>query len=142
MKNSVLFLFIILFTIVSCDKKKQTDKRISGNWNIESYTFNNFQGFITEYESSGQFYISNISNSIGEYKLDLVYSDGNSEYSKNENGTILINTDGESFMLNRTNPDGSEFLLDDGQIIFLNKSQLQARFIDETGAHEFVLSKD
>ena len=142
MKNSIIFLFIALFTLSSCDKKKQTDKRISGNWNIVTYTFINFQGFITEFESSGQFYISNITNSIGEYKLELIHSTENTEYSKNEAGTVLINDDGESFMLNRINSDGTELLLDNGTIVFLNKTQLQIRFSDETGAHDYVLSKD
>ncbi|MEJ6776640.1 MAG: hypothetical protein QNK85_04880 [Crocinitomicaceae bacterium] len=117
------------------------DKCISGDWKIDKYEYSNFQGFSTEFESSGQFIISTISESQGNYSIDLSYSDGTNQFIKSEHGVIIIGPQGETYMLNRTNPDGSYSLLDLGNILFLNKSQLETTFIDESGLHHYILSK-
>lgn len=139
MKNPLLF--VLLFSLLSCGKKKITDKHISGDWKIDKYEYSNFQGFTTEFESSGQFIISTISGSQGNYSIDLSYSDSTNQFIKNEQGVIIIGPEGETYILNRANPDGSYSLLNLGNILFLNKSQLETTFIDEYGLHHYILSK-
>jgi hypothetical protein len=71
----------------------------------------------------------------------LSYSDGTNQFIKNDQGVIIIGPEGETYMLNRANPDGSYSLIDFGSILFLNKSQLETTFIDESGLHHYILSK-
>ena len=135
------FFFVLLFFLLYCSKKKNMDKCISGDWKIDKYEYSNFQGFTTEFESSGQFIISTISGSQGNYSIDLSYSDSTKKKKKNEQGVIIIGAEGETYILNRANPDGSYSLLNLGNILFLNKSQLETTFIDEYGLHHYILSK-
>jgi hypothetical protein len=141
MKGSILIFISLLILLSSCDKKKQIDKRISGNWSIDLYEFANTQGFSTVFESSGEIVISEISNSEGTYSINSSYSDGTIQFEKYENGTITIGIDGESFSLDRQDADGSSFLIEDGNIEFINKTQLVIKFTDEYGANKYVLSK-
>lgn len=142
MATRLIIALLIGLSFASCDKLKQTEKRIEGNWTIVSYNYVNFQGFTTEFEGSGEFNISDVSSAIGNYSISLAYQNAITSGTKIESGMIKINDNAENYTLERVNSDGSITSLDSGTIKFLNKTQMETFFNDELGSHHFVLSKD
>ncbi len=142
MRSKLLLYLLLGMFFFSCNKLKQTEKRIVGNWIIVGYNYVNFDGFTTEFDGTGEFIISNLSSSHGDYSLNLQYQNLISSGNKIESGKIQLNQNGENYRLDRINPNGTITSNDSGTIKFLNKTQMETFFNDEFGTHYLVLSKD
>ena len=143
MKNNYLFLIscFLMLTITSCDKVKRTKKKMSGEWEVVNYRFQNHSGLIYEYVSDGYFQFENCSEDNCLYSINFTYNDNGIEMAKKENGTYSIQSDGEMYRLNRLNQDGTITELDKCRNIVLTKDELKTQLQDEAGIHYFILEK-
>ncbi len=141
MKNN-LFIFLILISgLIACNKQKSVLKKLTGEWKIYSYTFQNFSGLSYKYDAKGTFQLENCKNEFCSYQLDMTYVVSGQVNSKNDFGEYKVENDGEHFILNRMNSDGSISTFEKNRILLINKDQIKMLTQDEFGVHHFILAK-
>ncbi len=141
MKNSIFFILILSSVLFACNKQKSVVKKLTGEWSIYSYTFQNLQGLSYKYTAQGSFRFDNCESDYCSYELKMNYIVSGQSYVKNESGTYKVEDDGEYFTLKRINSDGSISILTENRILLINKDQLKLLFQDEIGIHHFILEK-
>lgn len=140
MKNSFLLL-AISFVLFSCNKAKETHKKMVGEWTIIDYTFQNNNNLSYKYESSGTINFENCSDDFCNFSLNMTYVVSGNTYPKNITGLYHLENDAEHYTIKRSNADGTISTLDKCRILLVNKDQMKTLIQDELGIHHFVLEK-
>jgi len=138
--NKIFPLIILFIVVASCNKVKRIENKMSGDWNIVAYTFQNVNGLSYKYTASGIFSFENCESEFCNYDLKIEYYLNGSTIQKESAGSYTMLSDAEHFELKRMNTDESTSLIS-GRILHINKSQLETEFKDESGIHFLVLEK-
>ena len=139
MNRIILSLLLITITL-GCNKVKRIEKKLSGNWNVIAYTFQNQNGLSYKYTSSGTFSFSSCETEYCNYSLQLSYNVDGIDVQENSSGTYTVLEDAEHFDLLKVDQTNNISLIP-GRILHINNSQLETEFRDETGNHYLVLEK-
>jgi len=141
MKSKILFFLLVLILFASCNKQKNVQKKLTGEWNILSYTFQENNGLSYKYTTKGTIRFENCNNEYCAYELDMKFIKSGQSYLKNDIGEYKVEKDGEHFTLNRLNSDGTISTFQKNRILLINKDQMKMLIQDEFGVHHFVLEK-
>ena len=139
MYRIILSLLLITLTF-GCNKVKKLEKKMSGDWSIMEYTFQNVNGLSYKYPSSGTFSFSSCETEYCNYNLHLSYSANGIDVQKNSSGTYTVLDDAEHFDLLTVDPTDNVSIIP-GRILHINSNQLETEFTDENGNHYLVLEK-
>ncbi len=141
MKNK-LFAFLFLFLLLAaCNKQKSIVKKLTGEWNIYSYTFQENNGLSYNYDAKGILRFENCGNEFCGYELDMTFTKSGQNIAKHDLGEYKVEKDGEHFTINRSNSDGTISTFLKNRILLINKEQMKMLIQDEFGVHHFVLEK-
>jgi len=133
-----IILSSLLITLTfGCNKVKRIEKKISGDWGIIDYTFQNENGLSYKYPSSGTFSFSKCETEYCNYSLQLSYFVDGINIHKNSLGIYAILDDAGHFDLIQSNSTNSI----SGRVLHINNTQMETEFKDETGNHYLVLEK-
>ncbi len=138
--NRLLLLVLLLFSLAACDKVKKTEKTLTGVWTLFQYKYTNSLGLKYFYPVSGTMDFGTCGGGTCQYSLRADYLKDSSLVKKYEDGSIQL-SEGDTFTLDRLESDGSFTHLDEGRFLLLTKDDIKLRFIDESGAHEFILQR-
>lgn len=136
-----LVFLICSLLLFSCDKVKQTSKKITGTFEIKQYSYENQQGLTYFYTCNGLVEI-NKTASKEELNISVNLNCDTQETSPNMIGKIILNDDGEYFDLTRYNTDGTISQFTNGRIILRTKTDLKIEYYMESGRHRLVLRKN
>lgn len=139
MYRIILSLLLITLTF-GCNKVKKIEKKMSGDWSIIEYAFQNVNGLSYKYPSSGTFSFSSCETEYCNYNLQLTYFSDGIDVQKNSSGTYNVLDDAQHFELLKVDPANNISLIP-GRILHINNSQMETEFKDETGNHYLVLEK-
>jgi len=136
----ILIILLGIISLAACNKVKQTTKKIVGQFDISQYTYENHQGLKYIYDCNGTV---NLNSTSEENQLSiLVDVNCNGIHpSPNMTGLIVFKNDGEYFLLNRNNLDGTISNFDNGRVILRTKTDLKIEYFMESGKYIFVLRK-
>ena len=138
--NRIILSLLLIATSLGCNKVKRFEKKISGDWTIIAYTFQNVNGLFYNYPSSGTFSFGSCETEYCNYNLQLSYSVNGIDVQKNNSGTYNILDDAEHIDLLRVDPTDNISIVP-GRILHINSTQLETEFTDEYGNHYMVLEK-
>ena len=137
-----LFSFLLLFLVfTACNKQKSVVKKLTGEWNITSYTFQENNGLSYNYVANGTFHFDNCSSEYCAYELNMTFTVSGQNFLKNDVGEYKVEKDGEHFTLNRLNSDGTISTFLKNRILLITKDQMKMLIQDEFGVHHFILEK-
>ncbi len=140
-RHSYLLAIILLLLTASCNKLKQTKRKLSGTWMVLNYRYQNHSGLSYDYNAEGKIQFDNCANESCPYTINFRYVANGVEYEVINSGDYTVLEDAEQYHLNRLNNDGTSTVLENCRIILLTKDELKTQFQDETGIHYFILGK-
>lgn len=142
MKNKIIFiLFSVLFITSSCDKIKQTEKMMDGEWTIYSLKVTKYTGLSYYYETTGTITYSDFNGDEGRYELNMSYITPNGTIDKHEKGKIVLKEKGKFYDMYRENSDGSITEILDGRIILITKNDIKMHYTVDNETLLFILEK-
>lgn len=138
MRNKLLILLAAMLVLASCDKVKQTQKHLDGDWTILEYEFIDHNGLHYFYPVEGTMTFGNSTDNFCDYSLDMDYTYSGASTPKVESGRMEFQ-DGEYFVMHRESPTVG--LIQYARVVVITNDDLKIIFTDEAGAHELILEK-
>ncbi|MDB3907010.1 hypothetical protein N9355_06035 [Crocinitomicaceae bacterium] len=136
-----LFIFLLVFVALGCDKQKKHAKQMNGTWTIYSYTQITGVGFRTEFPAQGTITFEDLGNANLNYIEDFSYKDSANWIPVNRSGDLtIVGEKSKSFELTFTSPVNSETV--SNTIHVVSKDDLKIQFQENGIGHLFVLTKN
>jgi len=137
-----IILSVLLMSLtLACNKVKRVEKKMSGDWNIIEYTFQNPNGLSYKYAASGTLTFNQCETEYCNYNLALLYVADGINLQKYESGTYTVLEDAEHFNLLRLDPMDIVTIIP-CRVLHLNNSQMEIELKDEYGNHYLIFEKD
>jgi hypothetical protein len=139
------FLTIILFffLFVSCDKEKETAKKLNGEWEIQNYKFTNQEGLILFSTCSGSMNFESKKNYTdpNPYTLEFTYDFSSGIDTVQQNGTFDVTQKGDYMTITTINSLNQVTSTYDYRILTRTNTDLQLEFNDNSGCSHMYIFK-
>ena len=133
-----LYFSVILtvFFFTSCDKEKQTSRKIEGNWELKSYKIT-YQDGISEYGScSGNLEIVSTSKAdwTNSFKMNISFVFPSQTGQQSKIGYMRIREKGGYMDVSLVDQQDQEVGFEDHRIMVLTSTDLQIEYLGEDGS--------
>lgn len=141
--NKTIYIVLALCFLSSCSKVNRTKKKITGDWNVLSYSHTTINGLTYIYEpTSSNFQFGDCPDDACSYSFVMQYENQGSPVDFNQSGSYeFIEKNGEYFEMYRNNGLGGVDTIHSARIILITNDDLKAEFGDGNGRHIFVMQK-
>jgi hypothetical protein len=143
MKNFIV-VFLIAFSLFSCNKNKQTTKKIDGNWELISYKITNYEGLIEYGSGEGLWTFESEAPFTEVYPYSFTYSCQFPSGLKSGamKGTFKVVSKGEFIDFTVEDSIGVTVKTHNYRIITQTSDDLELEYLDEERVrHNYVLKK-
>lgn len=143
--QKIVFPFIILLAIfTSCDKVKQTEKNLAGEWQIISYKHMDTEGLSEYAVVSGSIKFENCTESSNScpYSISINYDFPSSSGTTIENGTYEVIEKGKFMNITNSNSSDSITATYRCRLLTETKTDLELEFSDAGGnIHTYIFNR-
>lgn len=138
---NIIFLSLLLH---SCDKQKQTAKKLKGEWEILTYKFTNAEGLseIASCEGSMIFESKPTYTDPNPYSLKFSYDFSTSSGIVDQVGTFDVIESGDYLEITKTDASGTVLSTDKYRILTRTSTDLQLEYSDSIGCiHMYIFER-
>ncbi len=142
--NQLFFLLMIGFGLLSCDKNKQTTKKIDGKWELISYKLTNYEGLIEYGSGDGTWSFESKApyNEAYPYTCDYSFEFPSGLKSVALRGTFKVVSKGQYIDFTLEDSTGAVMKTCNYRILTHTKDDLEIEYLDEqTIRHNYLLKK-
>ena len=143
--RKIVFLFIILLAIfTSCDKVKQTEKNLGGEWQIVSYKHMDTEGLSEYAVVNGSIKFENCTEASNSclYSISINYNFPSSSGTTTENGTYEVIEKGKFMNIQKSNSPDPSAATYRCRILTETKTDLELEFSDAGGnIHTYIFNR-
>ncbi len=143
--GKIVFLFIISLVIfASCDKVKQTEKNLAGEWQIVSYKRMDTEGLLEYAVVNGYINFENCADASipCPYTIVINYDFPSSTGNTTEHGTYEVIEKGKFMNIENSNSSNSITAAYRCRLLTETKTDLELEFSDSTGyIHTYIFNR-
>lgn len=137
--RNLAFILVVFYLVSSCDKAKQVNRKIEGNWYIESIRTQEASGlsyFTTDDSGIFQFISNGKKSTSGTFTINSSFSYDGKELMINEKGTYQLSSNNIERILNNGDVYSST-------IVYVNRDNCEFEFHDASlSTYFFRLKKN
>lgn len=143
--RKIVFLFILLLAVfTSCDKVKQTEKNLAGEWQIVSYKHMDTEGLSEYAVVNGSIKFENCTEASNScpYSISINYDFPSSSGTTTENGRYEVIEKGKFMNIINSNSSDSITAIYRCRLLTETKTDLELEFSDAGGnIHTYIFNR-
>lgn len=132
MKSLIKILFLSLLLFTSCDKQKQSSRKLEGTWDIKIYKRTYPDGISLYPTCSGTLTIGELESEEWDntYSLDIKYTLSGNEILEKKSGNLNIIGKGDYMDVTILDDNGPVNYIENHRIMVLTSTDLQIVYMD------------
>jgi len=143
--KSIIYILLLIYVLLACDKQKQTTKNLIGEWGITTYKLTDGEGLseFAEVEGTMQFVEGNSFTDPGTYNFDLQYTFPSFSGSTIENGNFEVVEKGDYMNISKLDASNTVISVYKYRILVHTNTDLELEYSDTSShIHTFIFKRN